>query len=108
MCGGYFRDVTGEWGLAGLRKISSAEEVGRGEETAQGKGVEASGAQSWSEQAGREPLGVRSGCQRLEERQEKWVIPGHGGIEWWAREAGLDPESGQNLWMFEASKWLIS
>ena len=33
---------------------------------------------------------------RLEERQEKWVIPDHGGIEWWAREAGLDPESGRN------------
>ena len=35
--GGCFRDVTGEWGLAGLRRISSAEDVGRGEETAQGR-----------------------------------------------------------------------
>lgn len=33
---------------------------------------------------------------RLEERQEKWVIPDHGGIEWWAQEVGLDPESGWN------------
>ena len=29
--------MTGEWGLAGLRRISSAEDVGRGEETAQGR-----------------------------------------------------------------------
>ena len=33
---------------------------------------------------------------RLEERQEKWVIPDHGGTEWWAQEVGLDPESGWN------------
>ena len=35
--GGCFRHVTGEWGLAGLRRISSAEDVGRGEEIAQGR-----------------------------------------------------------------------
>ena len=29
------------------------------------------------------------------ERQEKRVIPDHGGLECWAREVGLDPESGQ-------------
>lgn len=50
--GGYFRDVTGEWGLAGLRKISSAEEVGRGEETAQGR--------VWKHQ---EPRVVRNGLE---------------------------------------------
>lgn len=29
--------MTGEWGLAGLRRISSAEDMGRGEEIAQGR-----------------------------------------------------------------------